>query len=297
MILIDYSQMSLAAILSFQRELQQEDQKVVDLIRHVILSSIQNYKKKYSREYGDIVICCDAGNYWRKDIFPYYKAGRKKSREDSNLNWKLIFDTMSEMRKDISEHFPYKVIHVDKAEADDVIAVISEWSQTNALTSVGLFEEPQKVIIISSDHDFKQLQKYENVSQYSPRMKKLIKAEKNYMKVGHIEHIVKAGDDGIPSILNPDDIFIQEGVRQKPLKSSRVEEFIEKGFDACKNDEERRNWHRNRTLIDFDCIPQEIKDKIIDTFINTKVVKDKTLIMNYLIRKRCRVLLDNIEDF
>lgn len=300
MILVDYSQTALNSILSFQRELRDGDQEIINLIRHIVLTTLQSYKKKYGKEYGEVVICCDGRNYWRREFFQYYKAGRKKAREESGLPWKLIFDTISSMKDDISENFPYKVLHIDRAEADDIIAVLSEWAQENGLIQTGLVEEPQKVLIISSDHDFKQLHRFDNVKQYSPKVKKLIKAEKDYMTTGHIQHIVKAGDDGIPNILSPDDIFLQEGVRQTVVSAKRLAEFVDLGADAykaCRNDIERRNWHRNSTLIDFKYIPDDIKNNIIDSYLNTNVVNDKMKIMNYLIKNRCRLLLDNLEDF
>lgn len=297
MILVDYSQTALNAILSFQRELRGGDAEIINLCRHVILSTLQSYKKKYGKEYGEIVICCDGRDYWRREFFPNYKAGRKKSREASGLPFKLIFDTMSSVRQDLAENFPYKVIHIDRAEADDIIAVLSEYTQENLLIQEGLEETPQKVLILSSDHDFKQLHRFPNVRQWSPRVKKFIVAEKDYMTNGHIEHLVKAGDDGIPNILSPDDIFLQEGVRQKVMSAKRLEEFIDQGFNACRNDEERRNWHRNSTLVDFKYIPADIKDSIVERYLNTTTVNDKMKIMNYLIKNRCRLLLDNIEDF
>jgi len=297
LILVDYSQAALASILSFQRELRGGDEQVVNLIRHVVLNMLQSYKKKYGKEYGDIVIACDGRQYWRRDVFPYYKAGRKKARDESDLPWKLIFDTITQLKDDIAQNFPYKVLSVEKAEADDIIAVLCDFSQENIFQQVGIIEDKQPILIISSDHDFKQLHRFDNVRQWSPKTKKLIPFEKNYMTDGHIEHIVKAGDDGIPSILSPDDIFLQEGVRQKPVSAKRLAEFKEKGFDACRNDDERRNWHRNERLIDFKHIPKDIYDKCTETYLNTKVVRDKTQIMNYLIKHRCRELLNNLEDF
>lgn len=286
----------MAAILQFQRELRDSDEKVVGLIRHVILNTLQSYKKKYGGEFGDLVIACDAGNYWRREFFPHYKAGRKKARDASDLPWKLIFDTISSVREDLEKYFPYKVIHVDKCEADDVIAVLSHWSQDNGFVQTGLIEEPQKVLIISSDHDFFQLHRFENIRQWSPRVKKYVKADRDYMTNGHIQHIVKAGDDGIPSILNEDDIMLREE-RAKPVSAKRLAEFIEKGFDACRDDFERRNWHRNSTLIDFQYIPDGLKQQIIETYESSKPTRDRMQIMNYLIKNKCRLLLDHIEDF
>jgi hypothetical protein len=296
MILVDYSQVALSNILSFQRELKGTDSEVKNLTRHVVLSTLKSYKKKYGKEYGEMVICCDGRKYWRRDVFPHYKAGRKKARDNSDLNWTLIFDTMSEIRDDIAKHFPYKVIHLEHSEADDVIAVLAKWTQDNDLITEGLFEEPQKVLILSSDGDFIQLQKWDNINQYSPMQKKQIKANQREVYEKYITHVVKAGDDGIPNILSPDDIFVQ-GVRQKSISAKRLEEFIEKGFDACRNDDERRNWHRNVQLIDFEQIPKHVSKDIIDTYVNSKPTGDKMAIMSYLIENKCRLLLDELEDF
>ena len=297
MILIDYSQVALASILTFQADLKSGDQdKVINLIRHVTFSSIKSFKKKYGKEYGEVVLCCDGRKYWRRDFFQYYKAGRKKARDKSDLPWTLIFDTLNQMRQDVAEHFPYRVMHIDEAEADDIIAVMSKWTQENALVEEGLVTEPQKVLILSSDHDFMQLQKYDNVNQWSPNTKKFIKVNKKEVHEKMITHIVKAGDDGIPNILSKDDVFMT-GERQKPVSAKRLQEFIENGFIACKNDEERRNWHRNTTLVDFNYIPENISKMIVENYLNNPPKGDKMTAMKYLMEHRCRLLLEEIEEF
>jgi hypothetical protein len=301
MILVDYSQVALAAILTFQRELKGTESEVKNLIRHVTLSTIKSYKKKYGKEYGELVICCDGRKYWRKEFFEHYKASRKKTREASSLDWHLIFDTLNEMRQDIAEHFPWKVVHVDRAEADDIIAVMTKWAQTNGLVEQGLVSEPQKVLILSSDKDFKQLQlapfSSGNVRQWSPMQKKYIQASNKEIVDFTVEHIVK-GDagDGIPNILSKDDVFVV-GDRQKPVSAKRLAEFIENGYDACKTDEERRNWHRNATLVAFKHIPEDVETSIVDTYISNTPTGDKMSVMNYLIEHRCRLLLDEVQDF
>ncbi len=301
MILVDYSQVALATILTFQRELKGTEAEVKNLIRHVVLSTIKSYKKKYGKEYGQIVIATDGRKYWRKEVFEHYKASRKKARDASDLDWKLIFDTMSEIRDDLAVYFPYKVIKYDRAEADDIIAVLTEYVQTHELIQEGLMEEAQKVLILSSDKDFKQLQlapySSGNVKQWSPMVKKFITATKQEILDFTIEHIVK-GDagDGVPNILSKDDVFVV-GERQKPVSAKRLAEFYDKGIDACRNDEERRNWQRNATLVAFDNIPKDVKDAIIEAYLNSKPTNDKMKIMNYLIEHRCRLLLDELEDF
>ena len=297
MILIDYSQVALAAILTFQRELKGTESEVKNLIRHVTLSTIKSYKKKYGKEYGEIVICCDGRKYWRKEFFANYKGMRKSNREKSDLDWGLIFDTLNEMRQDIAQHFPWKVMHIDRAEADDIIAVLTKHLQENELIQQGLIEEPQKILILSSDKDFKQLQLYDTVKQWSPMQKKYVTATQREIIEYKIEHIVK-GDagDGVPNILSKDDVFMN-AERQKPVSAKRLQEFFDNGFTACRNDEERRNWHRNSTLVDFQHIPEDVSKMILDSYISNKPTGDKMTVMNYLMENRCRLLLDELEDF
>lgn len=289
MILLDYSQVCVAAILAFSHDIKKgSDNEKKDLIRHVALNSIKSYKKKYGKEFGQMVIACDGRNYWRKEYFANYKGLRKKAREESDLDWKLIFDTLSEIREDLKSYFKYKVIHVDRCEADDVIAVLAESTQ-----EFGKFEP---VMIVSSDKDFKQLHTYDNVKQFSPMLKKQVVVNKKELKEWLIEHVVK-GDagDGIPNIMSKDDVFML-GERQKSVSSKRLEEFYKLGFDACRTDEERRNWQRNQRLVDFSYIPNDVKESIMEAFeVEPKGTKND--IMNYLIKNRCRNLLNEIEEF
>lgn len=290
MILIDYSQVALANLLSFKHELQGDDDSVKNLIRHTVLSTIKSYKKKYGSEFGDLVICCDGRKYWRREVFSPYKASRKKSRDASDLNWQLIFDTLSMIRDDMRDHFPYKVMWNERCEADDIIGVLAhEYSQ---------FGRTEPIMIISSDKDFKQLQEHDNVQQWSPMQKKKVSIRRSELHAFKVEHIVK-GDagDGIPNIFSDDDVFLQEGVRQTPVTKKRLSEFIEFGKDACRDDRERRNWDRNTQLVLFDKIPEDIRSTILSEYELNKPTGDKMSIMNYLIENRCRLLLDDLEDF
>lgn len=297
MIILDYSQVALSNIFQFQSDLKKNGSspEAVNIIRHAILTGLKMYKKKYSADYGEMVIACDGKNYWRKDIFPHYKAGRKKTREASDLDWKLIFDTISSIRKDLSEHFPYKVVHLEHVEADDIIATLCKWTQENDLVDHGMFEEKQPIMIVSSDGDFKQLHKYDNVKQYSPIQKKIVQCDDPVAYLA--EHIAKAGDDGIPNCLSKDDVLVTEGVRQTKMTSKRLADFVEKGRGACHSEEEKRNWDRNKALIDLSCIPEHIEKSILDAYIKQEPKGDKMSIYNYLLNHRCRLLLDDIEEF
>jgi len=297
MIILDYSQIALSNILPFQKDIKnQTPEEIKNLIRHTTLATIKSYKKKY-KEYGEVVIACDGRNYWRKSIFPHYKAHRKANRDKSDLDWALIFDTLAELRTDLINEFPYKVLLIDTAEADDIIAILTEYTQENLLVEQGLFSEPQKVLIVSSDKDFIQLQRNKNVRQWSPMQRKFVEGSQKEIQEYTIQHIVKGDSgDGIPNILSRDDVFVS-GDRQKPFSAKRLPEFFEKGIEACKNDEERRNYQRNQQLVNFDFIPEELAKTIIDIYEKTVPLGDKNSVMNYLIKNQCRLLLDEIEDF
>ena len=135
------------------------------MLRHVVLNSIRMYNTMFREEYGQMVIACDGGS-WRKDVFPQYKANRKKSRDDSNMDWSFFFDTLTKIRTEISENLPWMQLYIGNVEADDIIATLVKETQE--------FGKNEKVMIVSADKDFIQLHKYKNVKQYSPMKKKLI---------------------------------------------------------------------------------------------------------------------------
>jgi hypothetical protein len=267
-----------------------------DLIRHMVLSSILSYKKKFSDEYGELVFCADDKNYWRKKIFPFYKANRKKARDASKFDWNLIFNTLNKIRAEIKEIFPYSVIQVETAEADDVIATLCKYTQTNELKRVGFMTEPQKVLILSGDKDFLQLQKYSNVKQFSPLLKKYLTTDdpKKFL----MEHII-SGDsgDGVPNFLSQDTVFVTEGVRQKPIRKVKVDEWLQIGDpEKFCDDVMLRNYKRNESLISLDLIPKEIEDSIVSTY-ERKIVGDRRKMFNYFVANKLKYLMDSISEF
>ena len=261
-----------------------------NLIRHMVLNSIRMYNVKFKDEYGDLVICADDKKYWRKDLFPYYKAARKKSREDSPYDWNLIFETLNRVRDEIRENFPYKVIQIDKTEADDVIGTICINYGVELRNS-----QSEKILILSSDKDFMQLQKFANVDQYSPMAKKFLKTSEpiKFLK----EHILK-GDrgDGIPNILSSDDTFITEA-RQKPVTEKKLNTWVsQKPEDFC-DASMLRNYQRNESLIDLSKVPSEYADRILTAYRSPKEVKGKDKVLNYFIKNRMKQLMEHIQEF
>ena len=276
MILIDFTQTIIAGLMA---QMKMNDGEVSeDMLRHMIINSVRNYQKKYARDYGEIVLCTDAANPWRRDYYPLYKAGRKKTREASDLDWTMLFNTLQKVKEEIRDNFPYRYMYVENCEADDIIAVLTKQSK-----------EP--VLIISGDKDFQQLHKYDDVTQWSPNLNRMV--ECNDPDLFLKEHILK-GDksDGIPNILSNDDCF-ELGIRQTPLRKPILEKYLRITIE--KDDKYYRNYLRNQTLIDLDFIPQDIEDRILEEFDKTKVVKGK--VFDYLVSHRLNELLNHVEDF
>jgi len=276
MILIDFTQTIIAGLMAQMKMNGGEVSE--DMLRHMIINSVRNYQKKYARDYGEIVLCTDAAHPWRRDYYPLYKAGRKKTREASDLDWTMLFNTLQKVKEEIRDNFPYRYMYVENCEADDIIAVLTKQSK-----------EP--VLIISGDKDFQQLHKYDDVTQWSPNLNRMVECEDPDLFLK--EHILK-GDksDGIPNILSNDDCF-ELGIRQTPLRKPILEKYLRITIE--KDDKYYRNYLRNQTLIDLDFIPQDIEDRILEEFDKTKVVKGK--VFDYLISHRLNELLNHVEDF
>ena len=281
MILIDYSQIALSNIIV--QKLNDES-----MIRHMILNSIRMYNKRYRDEYGQMVICADGMNTWRRDYFPLYKAHRKKNRQESDQDWNEIFRILHLVKEEIQQNLPYKVIHLEGCEADDIIGTLALQTQE--------FGQHEPIMIVSSDKDFIQLQKFKNVKQYSPIQKKMVNDPnpRSYM----FEHIMK-GDkgDGIPNVLSPDNAIVDE-IRQSPMTKKKIEYWAE-NVDNLKDvmtTDEYRNYQRNRKLIDLTAIPDDIQNRIINTY-NKQKPAMKMRVLNYLIKKRCNHLIEVVEEF
>lgn len=278
MLIFDFNQVVIANLME-----QIGSSKVVveeSLVRHMVLNTIRANVRKF-REYGEVIIACDSKHYWRRDYFPFYKANRKKNREASGHDWTAIFDCMSKIREELKQHSPYKVIDVYGAEADDVIGVLA--------TKYGMTE---KVMILSSDKDFVQLQVNPNVKQYSPTLKKFITAQD---PSAQLNELIIRGDsgDGIPNVLSADNCLV-EGVRQKPITAKAMEMILEKARGSM--GDLARNWDRNRQLIDLQFIPENISKNILDTYTETKPA-NKQKFMNYMIANRLKNLLEVIDEF
>lgn len=285
MIIVDYSLITYATVISQMIETPNL-QLTEGLVRHTVLNTIRSNYKKFRSTYGnELVIACDSPNSWRKDIFPYYKANRKEKRNDFNIDWDWFFNITNKLKTEIRENFPYLVISIDKAEADDIIAVVSKF----------VASKPEKVLILSRDKDFNQLLDDSNIEQYDPITKGFIKVDdvKKHLK----EHIIR-GDkgDGIPNILSPDNCLVI-GERQKSIMQKKLDVWLTE--DKFEDTVMVRNFERNKMLIDFNYIPEDIVKSIQKEYFKQSFTNDmdKSKIFNYFMNNKLRDLMENINDF
>lgn len=256
------------------------------LFRHMVLNTIRLNLVKFKKDYGALVIACDNKNVWRKQVFPYYKAHRKIDREASPIDWNAIFQMINKVREELKEYFPYRVIDIETAEADDVIATLCE------RFGVQLGSGQEKIMILSGDKDFAQLQKYSNVEQYDPVRKKSLRVDNPEQILK--EHILK-GDrgDGVPNALSPDDIFITGG-RQKPLTQKKIDAILSGAQEL--STECQRYYERNRIMIDLTCIPSSLKEKINHSF-DEQNGKGREKLFNYFVEYKLKNLMEDVGDF
>ena len=286
MILVDMNQVTISNLMV---QINQSKTKSVDedLVRHMVLNSLRMYRTKFGDKFGELVLTYDSRRYWRRDYFPNYKANRKKSRESSSLDWNSIFQSLNAIRDEIRETFPYKVVEVEGAEADDCIAAIVQHISVTP-------NEFEQILILSGDKDFIQLHKHNFVKQYRPVLKKFIN---NIDPSIYIREHVLRGDtsDGVPNFLSPDNTFV-DGLRQKPMSTKKIADWIESKPEDVFTEEMMRNYQRNKTLIDLECIPKELVGRILEAY-REPPQGDRSKLLNYFIQKRLKNLMADIGDF
>jgi len=287
MILVDMSQISLASMM-MHLNMNKTTKPDEAMVRHMILNSLRMYRSKFKEEFGELVLCFDSRHYWRRDHFPNYKAGRKKSRESSNLDWDAIFGCLNDIKQELKDFFPYKHLEVYGAEADDIIAALC----------LELEYDNGKTLILSGDKDFIQLHRFKNVSQYSPITKKMINGHDPYQYLD--EHILKGDSgDGVPNVLSPDNTFV-DGLRQKPLGKKKIAEWTGEILVpvemAIPDGEVKRNFQRNQQLIDLSKAPEEIFMSCLRAYQDAPE-GDRSKLLNYFIDKRLNNLTESIGEF
>lgn len=287
-ILLDFNPTIISAVSIGDKEFGSDLNE--NMIRHLVLNMILSYRKQFGSTYGKLIICCDSRNYWRKDYFPYYKFNRKKSREDSPLDWEMIYSALDNIQQELRDYMPYNVVSVPRCEADDIIGVLANYIANYEPIIRGIGEDDQEVLILSRDKDFKQLQVNKLIKQWSPIDKKWLREPDPDLFL--IEQIIRGdASDGVPNMLSDDDSFVIKK-RQKPVRETLVQSIIEKGVPP----EHKIGYDRNKRMIDLTQIPDEIQQSIIDEYKKHKP-NPKTKILSYMVDKGLKNLYDQANLF
>lgn len=297
MIIMDYSQVAMAAIFQFSDDLKNPSEDVENLVRHAILSSIKKIKREHKKYANEVVIACDGSSIWRRDKFPQYKANRKKNRDKSDLPWDDIYRVMGEVREELDKFFPYKVVRHERAEGDDVIAVIIEEIVNKRVVQNGVMEEIEPVLAISSDRDLMQLSKYSNYRQYSNIQEKFVTIDRPVKEFLREKIIRGDSGDGVCNVFSPSN-SLADGIRQKQCKATLVEEMIKSDnfFESHPDPDVRRRLKENAEMISFTAIPVNIRREIVDLYEKANVAP-RLKIFEYLTDKKCKLLIDDIDQF
>ena len=299
-IVVDYSNVSIAAIMASHRESKQEIN--LDLCQHTILNSLRKTNVKFRADFGQMIIVADDSNErcWRYAKFPHYKYKRKIKHQTDEFDWDMINGAKDETMTAIIENFPWPVVSIAGCEGDDVIG----WYALNA-------SEP--TVIVGSDKDFFQCHS-QLVCQWKPITKELLRFSDPSTKLREL--LIKGDtDDGVPNFRSPDDVFTIPGARQKPISEKALADWLVQNEDEFLFTEEikekkvkgvikpaefidrRANFERNRKLIDFRCIPDEFKPEIMDRMTKYQVRKNRSKTITWLAKHRMKYLMERIDHF
>lgn len=287
-LLVDFSNISYATfcVLDNINDLKNDDEKYA-YWRYLILNGIKKCKIKHKPT--EIIITIDSKT-WRKKIFPYYKAKRADARKKANFDYETYIEKSNEFIKELDEIFDhFKIIRVNGAEADDIIAILTH----------ELKDKRDQIVIASNDKDFKQLIR-KNVKLYSIREEKFIKVDdpKEYL----ISHIL-SGDasDGVPNVRSDDDTFIAEGKRQKPCGPKTISKILESGLESwIKENKLERNFARNRKLVELNkrSIPTKLWDIVLKKYDSIEDKKPKyNKIMMYFGKHKLKNFIKEQDKF
>lgn len=260
-----------------------------DFLRHMILNTTRAIRVKFkAAQWGELVLACDDKEYWRRDIFPHYKAARRKARSESGLDWTKIYEYLDQFKLEIKQNFPYRVVQVPKCEADDIIATLCL-----ARGQLGPLNMGDPIKIVSGDQDFMMLQVFGNVSQYDQIHKKDVVCSSPELERKMLTFRGDSGD-GVPNILSQDDCFVQ-GIKQKPLRKDRIEHLLNTPHEQQPDDIKKR-WKRNEALVDLFLIPAQHQSNILQEYMN-EANKPRDKMLPYMMSKRLKLLIQHLGEF
>ena len=287
--LIDFSPIAFAQYYGHvQRDTDLETaEDKIHYLKFMILSKLADIQKQVKANKS--ILAFDS-NSWRKDHFKFYKAKRDMQKADKALDYEIIFNAIDELIP-ILKQTNYTCLRIDKAEADDIIAVACNTFQDHKLI--------EKIIIVSKDKDFQQLTN-KKVALYDYTKDKIITCED--AEVFKMK-LVLGGDssDGIPNVLSDDDTFINGDKRQKACGEKKIQKILSEGLDKLFVDTQiRKNFERNQKMVILSeqFIPEKVWSNIKKE-LHIKSEKRKSIfeIGNILREHNFDALVSRINDF
>ncbi|QPX63276.1 putative RnaseH ribonuclease [Campylobacter phage F352] len=290
---------------------------------HLVFNYLKLVQTEYARDYGnEIVLALEGSNSWRKSYYPEYKTNRKLS---DVFDWENeVFPAINEIIDVIKKSLPYKVLRVKGAEGDDIIAVLANHTV-------------KPVLVVSEDKDFMQLLINKHITLFKPIKKEFFRnIEESEITKTLTMHIL-LGDkaDNIPSIMEgttftPDfikflenngifetdvndfnkleisktlyDLYSKQS-EKSPFKPAYFGEVGAKRFLENLNENLEKNklvydnFVRNKTLIDFREIPDNIKASIIEQYNLEKPTIDLNNLLKFFLKYNCKKHSDSIASF
>lgn len=301
MIISDFSKVSYSIVYVFEDDIKKSEPKEIEnILRHAIINSFTTLKKRFGAEYGELIIAVDGKKNFRKDIYEHYKAGRAEARKKSDIPWNIVFDIVHRLVDEAKENWPWAVIEVDRAEADDVMFVLVEDIANHNTQSVGVMDddEPEKVLLDTRDQDMFQIHR-PGLRQWDSRDRKFITLPSGMTAEAFRKDLIIRGDttDGVENVFTPLGTLITPGVRQTACIAKRMNSVLqfENIFDYDLDPVIKERIKMNHQLVSSQGIPLDVRDEIVSKYKN-RTINKKMKMLQYLQKHRCIRLIDEINN-
>ena len=219
-------------------------------VQHLMLYMLMVEMNRFGvSKHNPAIVAIDTKPYWREEVynkgkeqFPEYENLTYKGNriKDEELDWETIEKALYEALDALNAFSDVHVIKVAGAEADDIFAVGADYYA----------EKGEKVFFVTSDKDMKQCLSNKFVQIYDP-VKKIFVPDIDVERYKTI-HCIQ-GDKG-------DNIL---AVKKRVAEKTAIKMYPTIKETLASDPDIRARYEFNRSLVDFDYIPEEIKTKII----------------------------------
>jgi len=240
---------------------------------YTCLNMILSCLRKIGVEPTDkIIVACDLGHSWRKELSKEYKADRKEQRDKhTDIDWEKMWKDFNQLIEDLQAGTHWRIVREWTFEADDWMAGACRYFKDD------------EVILITYDKDVEQLTSYPNVKLFSPLIK--YKGKKGGYKLVEdpykvlADKIQKETSDNLNSeIVTAEDYEIRKTIVSLLELPKHIEEKIQQTYAELGD---KQNINRDR-------IPfrNSLKIKIINIYNDKKDVIDYKECIEYISKKR-----------